>query len=230
VKRALVVATSLAVLTLLAVPVSAATADDRQLAKVGVLQLTDFPTGWKQSARRADSSIDTEAAKIRSCTAYVAFRNRFGKNPHAESPLFERGNAGVANKTSVYTTSKRSSAAMKVFGSPDTPRCYEAVASVVYERRLRRDKKVAKQLEGVTTNLARVEGVRIGDDAVVYQGTVDVRSKGGSITTISVGLVGVRVGAALTTYSYTTDTDISAALQPAIVASVTRLQRAAPSA
>ena len=82
-------------------------------------------------------------------------------------------------------------------------------------------------MESVTTEIAREEGIRLGDDAVVYQGTVDVGLKNGTTQTVGLGFVTVRVGTALAGYSYTTDTDISAALQPAIVASVTRLQRAA---
>ena len=65
--------------------------------------------------------------------------------------------------------------------------------------------------------------------AIQSMGTLDVGLKSGARQTIGLGLVAVRAGRALAGYSYTSDTDISAALQPAIVASVTRLERAAPS-
>ena len=61
-------------------------------------------------------------------------------------------------------------------------------------------------------------------------GAIDVRPKNGTTQTIGLGVVAVRAGRALAGYLYTFDQDISAALQPAIVASVTRLQRAAPAA
>jgi hypothetical protein len=79
----------------------------------------------------------------------------------------------------------------------------------------------------VKTTLGREEGIRLGDDAVVYLGTLAVGLKNGTSQTVNLGFLVVRAGRALAGYSYTSDTDISAALQPAIVASVTRLQRAA---
>ncbi len=80
------------------------------------------------------------------------------------------------------------------------------------------------------THIGLVDGVHIGDQAIVYQGTVNVGLKDGTTQTVGLGVLTVRVGATLAGYSYTSDVDISAALQPAIVASVTRLQDARPSA
>ena len=78
----------------------------------------------------------------------------------------------------------------------------------------------------MNTSIAPVADVRIGDEAVAYQGTVDVGFKDGTTLTIGLGIVSARVGDAVVGYSWTSDTDISATLQPAIVKSVSRLQRA----
>jgi hypothetical protein len=106
----------------------------------------------------------------------------------------------------------------------------ERLFTAIYRKELEKEPKTAKQLKSITTNLGRQDGIRLGDAAVVYQGTVDVSLKNGAKQTVGLGLVAVRAGRALAGYSYTFDQDISAALQPAIVASVTRLQRAAPAA
>jgi hypothetical protein len=231
VTRALVAVTALAVLALLAVPAVAATADDQQRAKVGVLRLTDFPTGWKQSARGAgsDAKVDAAAAKIKRCTTFVEFAARNKKNPRAESPNFDLGQANVTNTVSVYPTVTRAEGAIGLFRDAKLPRCLEQLFDAVTRAELQKDKSVRKQLKSVTTDVGRVTGIRIGDDAVVYQGTVVVGLKNGTSQTFGLGFVTVRVGTALAGFAYTADQDISAALQPAIVASVTRLQRAAPS-
>ena len=108
------------------------------------------------------------------------------------------------------------------------PTCLQQLFNAVFTKQLRKDKTVAKQLKSITTDVGLAKDVSIGDDAVVYQGTVDVALKNGTTQTVGLGFLTVRVGTALSGYSYTSDTDISAALQPAIVSSVTRLQRAAP--
>jgi hypothetical protein len=229
-RRALVVAIGLAVLALLAVPGAAATADDRQHAEAGVLRLTDFPTGWKQTARGAgsDAKVDAEAAKIKRCKTFAELAARNKKNPRAESPNFDLGQANVTNTVSVYPTVARAEAAVGLFRDAKLPRCLEQLFDAVTRAELQKDSSVGKQLKSVTTDVGRETGIRIGDDAVVYQGTVDVGLKDGTSRTFGLGFVTVRVGTALVGFAYTADTDISAALQPAIVASVTRLQRAVP--
>ncbi len=230
--RRLFVGVALAVLALSAMPAAAATSADQQLAQAGVLQLSDFPSGWEQRARSADSdnAVDKQAAKIADCKAFSAFSAANKKNPRAKSGSFELGQANVTNTVSVYPTTAKAETAVTTFRNPKLPKCLEQLFTVVFKGELRKNKQVAKQLKSVTTDIARADGVRIGDDAVVYQGTVDVGLKDGTRQTIGLGFVTVRVGTALTGYSFTTDTDISVPLQGAIVASVTRLQKASPPA
>ena len=131
---------------------------------------------------------------------------------------------------SVFPSTDRAVAAITTFRDARITGCLERLFTAIYRKELEKEPKTAKQLKSITTNLGRQDGIRLGDDAVVYQGTVDVSLKNGAKQTVGLGLVAVRAGRALAGYSYTFDQDISAALQPAIVASVTRLQRAAPAA
>jgi hypothetical protein len=96
----------------------------------------------------------------------------------------------------------------------------------VFTQQLKKKSKLTHQLVSVDTSIAPVTDVRIGDEAVAYQGTVDVGFKDGTSQSVGLGIVSVRVGKAVAGYSWTSDSDISAALQPAIVQSVTRLHDA----
>jgi hypothetical protein len=210
----------------------ASAADDQRLARTGVLQRSDFPTGWTQSSRGTgtDGEVDAQAAKLTGCQPFVAYARANRKVPRALSPNFDLGQSTVTNTVSVYPSTARATAAITTFRDPRMPACLKRLFTAVFKAQLSKNKKTAKQLKSVITDIALESGVRLGDDAVVYQGTVDVGLKNGTVETIGLGFVTVRVGTALSGYSYTTDTDISAALQPAIVASITRLQRATPKA
>jgi hypothetical protein len=208
------------------------TSAEEQLARTGVLQQADFPAGWQQTARgtTSDKELDAEAAKIPSCKPFRTFSATNKRQPRAKSENFDEGQSNVNNTVSVFPSTDRAVAAITTFRDARIPRCVERLFTAIYRKELLKNPKTAKQLKSVTTTLGREDGIRLGDEAVVYQGTVDVALKNGTKQTIGLGLVAVRAGRALAGYSYTSDKDISAALQPAIVASVTRLQRAAPPA
>ena len=211
---------------------AAGTSTDEQLARTGVLQQTDFPAGWQQTARgpASDTELDAQAAKIPSCKPFRTFSATNRRQPRAKSENFDQGQSSVANTVSVFPSTDRAVAAITTFRDARITGCLERLFTAIYRKELEKEPKTAKQLKSITTNLGRQDGIRLGDDAVVYQGTVDVSLKNGAKQTVGLGLVAVRAGRALAGYSYTFDQDISAALQPAIVASVTRLQRAAPAA
>jgi hypothetical protein len=204
----------------------------QQVARAGVLRGSDFPTGWKQSPRNssAESGLDRRAAKIAACKPYLAFTRAAKKNPRATSPDFDLDQAHVNNSVSVFPSVARAAAAMKTFGAAKLPKCLDTIFSSEFTAQLRKTPKVAKQLESVKVDIGRLDGVQIGDDAVAYEGTVDVGLKDGTVTTIGLAVIAVRVDDAVAGYSYSADTDISSALQPAIVTSVSRLRAAAAAA
>jgi hypothetical protein len=201
---------------------------DKEVARAGVLVLSDFPDAWTQSKRSdsSDDELDAAATKIKACVPFLAFSKANKRNPRATSPNFDHEHSNVTNAVSVYPSTAKAVAAMRVFADARLPKCLERLFSGVFNAQLAKKKSLAKQIRSVTTHIAPVDGVRIGDQAVVYQGTVDVALKNGTSQRIGLGVLTVRVGDALAGYSYTADADISAALQPAIVASVDRLQTA----
>jgi hypothetical protein len=225
-RRTVVIVVALVVLGALAVPAGAAT--DADVAKAGVLVLTDFPSGWTQSprAKSSDAALDAAAAKVKSCAPFSAFTKANRKNPRAESPNFDEQQSNVTNSVSIYPSTARAVAAMHTFSDRRLPSCLRTLFTSTFREELTRKQDVARRLASVRTTIKVVPGVEIGDEAVAYQGAVEVALKDGTSQTIGLGVVAARVGDAVTGYSWTADADISAALQPAIVTSVGRLQAA----
>lgn len=210
----------------------ATTANAKQVAQAGLLRLSDFPTGWKQSPRESssDKELDARAAKIASCTAFLAVSKANKKNPRATSPAFDQAQAHVTNTVSVYPSAAKATVTMHTFADAKLPDCLDKLFSAEFKAQLAEKPQVAKQLGSVKADVGRLDGVEIGDEAVAYEGTIDVGLKDGTVTTIGLAIIAVRVDNAIAAYSYTADTDISAALQPAIVSSVSRLQDATAAA
>ncbi len=227
VARALVVGVVLAgTVAGLATP-GAAASSAKEIAQAGVLVQSDFPAGWTSSARgqTSDAAQLAAGAKIASCKPFVAFSTANKKNPRAKSPTFDHEQSDVTNTVSVYPSTAKAQAAIHQFGEGDLPTCLEKLFSSVYEQQLAKQPAVRKQLVSVNTTISPVADVHVGDEAVAYQGTIDVNLKTGT-QTVGIGVVTARVGDALVGYSWTTDVDLSAALQPAIVQSVARLAKA----
>jgi hypothetical protein len=211
---------------------SAATSSPTQVAQAGVLRRSDFPAGWKQSPRQSssDNELDQRAAKIASCKPFLAFSKANKKNPRAKSPNFDLQQAHVSNAVSVYPSAAKATAAMQSFTDARLPDCLDKLFAAEFSAQLAKDKQVKQQLKSVKVDIGPLAGVQIGDEAAAYEGTVDVGLKDGTVTTIGLAVIAVRVDNAIASYSYTADTDISTALQPAIVSSVSRLQGATAAA
>ena len=228
IRRALLVAVVASGIVIAAsAPGTAAASSDREIARAGVLVKSDFPSGWKSSTRgqTSDAALDAAATQVESCQPFLAFSKANKKNPRAKSPNFGRVQSNVTNAVSVYPSTAKAVAAIHVFADARLPDCFQRLFSSIFERQLAKG-ATADQITSVNTSIAPVTDVRIGDEAVAYQGTVDVSFKDGTTLTIGLGVVSARVGDAVVGYSWTSDTDISATLQQAIVKSVRRLQRA----
>jgi hypothetical protein len=211
-------------------PVSAAVlaATDREVASAGVLQLSDFPTGWSRSPRAEadDPLLDKTAAKIKACKPFLAFTKANRTHPRKRSPNFDESQARVSNAVTVFPSTAKAVGAMRTFSHTRVPSCLEQVDSAAFEAELADDEEAAKELRSVRANIVPVEGVTIGDEAVVYEGRMRVAWRDGTSETVGLGVVAVRVDDAIAGYSYTSDSDISAVLQPAIVSSIERLEDA----
>jgi hypothetical protein len=228
IRRLALVLAAAALAVALAAPTAGAAPSDRKLARAGVLAQSDFPAGWTAStrAKTPNSVLAAAAAEIVSCKPFLAYSKASRKNPRVKSPNFDQGQSSVSNSVSVYPSTAKAESAMATFSDSRMSDCLQKLFNSVYERQLEKDEKHATQVTSVTTSIAPVPDVRLGDQAVAYQGTVDVGLKDGTTETIGIGFASARVGKAVSGFSWTSDTDISATLQPAIVTSVSRLQDA----
>jgi hypothetical protein len=202
----------------------------RAIARTGMLVISDFPTGWTQSprAKTADAGLDAAAVKIPSCRAFRRFITATRKQPRVQSPDFDDQQSNVSNSVSAFPSTAQATAAMHTFADRRQPTCLEQLYTKIYRAELTKKKDVAGEIASVRTSIQPVSGLHIGDEVLAYQGAVAVALKDGTTQSIGLGVVSVRVGSAVDGYSWTSDTDISAALQPAIVTSVARLQAAEP--
>jgi hypothetical protein len=220
---------ALATLALAALPTATAAAatSARDRAKAGVLVLADFPSGWTQhqQAKISDAKVIVLASKIVQCKPFVEFSKANRASPRVESPDFEQGQASVSNRVTVYPSTAKATTAMDTVSDGRLPACFEKLYTAETKVELAKSKN-ATRVVSISAKIAPVPGVRIGDQVVVYQGAVDVGLKNGTSQATDVGYLWVRVGDAVGSYLYLSNTDISAALQPAIVKSVKRLQDA----
>jgi hypothetical protein len=202
----------------------------KAIARSGVLVLSDFPSGWTQSPRPAssDAALDSAAAKLSTCRAFRSFIASTRKRPRVQSPEFDDQQSNVTNSVSTFRSPAHATAAMRTFADPTLPTCLEQLYTKIFRAELTKKKDVARQIASVRTTVQPVTGLHLGDEVVAYQGAVEIALKDGTTQSIGLGVVSVRVGSAVDGYSWTSDTDISAALQPAIVTSVARLQAAEP--
>jgi hypothetical protein len=207
-----------------------ATDQAKAIARTGVLVISDFPTGWTQSPRAAssDAGLDAAATKISSCRAFRTFIAATRKQPRVQSPDFDDQQSNVSNSVSMFPSTARATAAMDSFANSRLPPCLERLFTTIFRAELTKKKDVAGQIASVRASIQPVSGLHIGDEVVAYQGAVAIALKDGTTQSIGVGVMSVRVGSAIDGYSWTSDTDISAALQPAIVTSVARLHAAQP--
>jgi len=214
--------------SLVAPGATAATTTDKQLASTGVLVQSDFPAGWttKARAKTPDSALDKAAAKIPSCKPFIAFGKANKTNPRAKSPSFDLSHSNVTNSVSVYPSDVKAEATVHTFSDARMPECLQKLFNAAYAMQLQKDEQTAAQVDSISTTIAELPDIRIGDQAVVYQGTVDIYMKDGSTQIVALGFAATRVGRAVAGYSWTSDIDISDVLQPAIVSSVNRLQDA----
>lgn len=206
----------------------ASRSSDQQLAKAGVLVRSDFPGGWSQAKRddSSDASVQQAATKIPGCAQFVKFSKTNKQNPRAESPEFTLGQSSVDNTANVFPSVKAATTAMTTFGSSALPACLDKLFTSVFNAQFAADPKTAEQITGLGVKINRLRGIKIGDKAIAYEGVVDVNLTDGSTETIGLGYIAIQVGRAVSGFTYSSDSDISAALQPAIVSSVARLKKA----
>ena len=226
--RALVVATVVVALaaTLAATAAQAASqAGDTAIARSGLFVVSDFPDGFASSPSSAKSHADNLrlAKGIDGCAPYVALQKALTPLPQAKSPRFADDTRGIGNEVDVFAADRAASAALVLYEKPSVVGCLENL----FEKQTRQDPDLRDSLDDVVVNLDRQDIAGLGDESVVYEGTVVLTGTDGSTNQIGIGSAAVRVGRAVDVVTYTTSGgELGDVLTPAIDASVGRLRSA----
>lgn len=206
---------------------------DAAIARAGIFVASDFPTTFQvlpgQSA--AAGEVVKLARGADGCGPYVTLLKASVPRPQARSLRFGDAARAVSNEVGVYPSERAASVALTLYAKSSVVGCIENLA----EKQLRQDaaQDAAQDagrggtIDEVVAKLDRRDIAGLGDDSVVYEGSIVVTGTDGSTTQVGVGNAAVRVGRAVDVVTYTsTGTDLTDVLAPAIDSSVARLRSA----
>jgi len=214
-----------------AVATAATRADtsDTDIAKVGVVVATDFPSGFtsKPASTASDAQLATLARGIGSCKGYAALQRVIDAQPKAKSRDFSDGSRDVSNDVDVFSSEEKAHAALVNYGDASVPTCLEKLLGKVLTQQYAKDPKTKGKIKSVVVSLSPQEISGLGDSSVVYEGSARITGKDRSVVQVGLGNAAVQVGRAVSDYTYTTSgSDLTTVLQPAIDQSVARLRAA----
>lgn len=204
---------------------AASTAADTAAARSGTFVASDFPEGFTPSAPSDKSHADNLrlAKGVDGCAPYVTLQKAVAALPQARSARFADATRGIGNEVDVFATERAASAALVLYAKPSVVGCLENL----FEKQTRQDPSLRAGLDDVVVTLDRQDIAGLGDDSVVYEGTLVLTGTDGSTNRVGIGSAAVRVGRAVDVVTYTTSggavTDV---LAPAIDSSVARLRTA----
>ena len=222
--RALAVA---ALLTALAASAAGAASPsgDSTIARTGVLVAADFPAGFTPSTASGSSHADNVklAKGVDGCAPYVALQKALIPLPQAKSPKFDDASRSISNEVDVFPTDKAASAALVLYAKSSMVGCLESL----FEKQIRQGANAQQSIDDVMVDLNRQDIADLGDESVVYEGSVALTGTDGAQSKLGIGAAAVRVGRAVDVVSYSTaGTSLTDVLTPAIDASVARLRTA----
>lgn len=199
---------------------STGSATDKQIATAGVLVASDFPATYTQAARDTSSDAQTQkqAAKLAACKKVVAFMKAVKQYTEVKSDEYNAGQTQIDNTVTVFPTAAKAKAAVDAYAATGIPACFAQLLS-----------KAAQQGGGkATADIKKVQDVTAGDQAIAYEGPVQITESDGTQTTLAFGNLVIRVGRGVAVYSYNHDanTSIQTDLKNAVSSSGGRLEQA----
>jgi hypothetical protein len=203
--------------------VGASQSADPAIARSGTFVQSDFPAAFTSAPPPATTHAEqiAMAKGIDGCAPYVSGRRRIATAPSADSKQFTADGQTIGNEVAVLPSEKAAASLVALDAKPSMIGCLENLLEKQYRR------SGGSQVQDVSVSLQRQDLTRLGDDSVVYEGTVDITVAGGATKKIGVGNALVRVGRALDAVDYsTTGASLTDVLAPAIDESVSRLRSA----
>ncbi|HEY3670130.1 MAG TPA: hypothetical protein VGN51_04280 [Acidimicrobiia bacterium] len=222
---AAVLITALAATTAAPAAVAASQSGDSAIARAGAFVASDLPATFEPSAASSKSHTDNVrlAKGVDGCGPYVTVQKAVTSLPQVKSPSFADDTRTIGNEVDVFPSDKAASAALVLYAKSSVVGCLENL----FEKQARQDPDLRDSLDDVVVNLDRQDIAGLGDDSVVYEGSIELTGTDGSTKQIGIGSAAVRVGRAANVVTYSTAGDsLTDVLTPAIDASVSRLRSA----
>jgi hypothetical protein len=198
---------------------------DTAIARAGAFVATDFPEGFEPTAPSDKSHADNIrlAKGVEGCGPYVTLQKSVASLPQVESSRFADATRAVGNEVDVFPSERAATAALVLYAKSSVVGCLENL----FEKQTLQDPKSRAGLDDVVVDLDRQDIARLGDDSVVYEGSITFTGTDGSTTKVGIGSAAVRVGRTVDVVTYTTTgDDLTEVLTPAIEASVSRVRSA----
>jgi hypothetical protein len=222
--RALIAA--MVVLALAATAAAAGSqARDDAVARAGVLVASDLPAGFAPVGSPATSHADNLrlAKGVDGCGPYLSLQKAVLSLPQAKSSRFSDDTRSIGNEVDVFPTDRAAGAALVLYAKSSVVGCLENL----FEKQTRQDPQLRGSLDDVVVTLDRQDIAGLGDDSVVYEGSIELTGTDGSTNQIGIGSAAVRVGRVIDVVTYSTNGgSVTDVLTPAIDASVSRLRSA----
>jgi hypothetical protein len=198
---------------------------DSSIARAGSFVGSDFPAGFRSTPATDTTHADNIrlAKGVDGCGPYMTLQKSVAPLPQFKSPRFADDTRSMGNEVDVFPTERAASAALVLYAKSSVVGCLENL----FEKQTRQDPDLRDSLDDVVVDLDRQDIAGLGDDSVVYEGTIVLTGTDGSTTQLGIGSAAVRAGRAVDVVTYTTSgaalTDV---LTPAIDASVSRVRTA----
>jgi hypothetical protein len=222
--RALAVACVLTALAATAAD-AASQAADTAIARAGSFVASDFPDGFEPTASSEKSHADNIrlAKGVDGCGPYVTLQKSVVSLPQVKSSRFADATRTVGNEIDLFPADRAATAALLLYAKPSVVACLENL----FEKQARQDPETRDSIDDVAVELDRQDIAGLGDDSVVYEGSIVYTGSDGSTSKVGIGSAAVRVGRAVDVVTYTTTgDDLTEVLTPAIDGSVARLRSA----
>ena len=199
---------------------AASQAADTAIARAGVFVVADFPGYASQPSSSITHADQVAMAKgIDGCSPYVTMQKRLQTVPLAASLQFADDRGSFGNEVAVFPTERAASALLVLAAKSSMVGCLENYL----EKQFRQQRQTG--VDDVSATLERQAISGLGDDSVVYEGSLDLTGTDGKQSQIATGSVLVRVGRATEAIVYFSQgADPTDVLARAIDASVARLR------
>jgi hypothetical protein len=204
---------------------AASQSGDTAIARAGAFVASDFPEGFRPSAASALSHADNIrlAKGVDGCGPYVTLQKSVSALPQVKSSRFADATRSVGNEVDVFPTDRAASTALVLYAKSSVVGCLENL----FEKSARQAPDTGDSIDDVVVELDRQDIAGLGDDSVVYEGSIVITGTDGSTSKAGIGSAAVRVGRAVDVVTYTTTgDDLTEVLTPAIDASVSRVRSA----